>query len=350
VFAEIFQYGPIISKKYQLKKNKILQAHLCAICYISPMFNKSINRFSAIVPALLLISEGMAAPTGGYTPPPFSHYEPILERMPFGELPDKFGQTIDPNAAKQEALLKAEQQKLASRINMSAVNITPQGVTAIGFTDLAAKPPVSYYLLVGAEAGGWTVKSADYDAETAEIEKDGISISLQLGKGLVENPAAAPPVQKIPAPNPALTALKNPAAAAPAAAAAESPLALSASIGKSTAASAAAIRDKLRAAQAQQGGAGASISVSGSDDTRSYMERLRERKIEQTKALEIAQNTQRKQLENLAREVASKEIEKQAAIAEEAALEKELVLEEERLQKQEAERLEKQDEKEIPAP
>ncbi len=327
-----------------------MQAHIGAICYILNMLIKRIIRLSVISLAALTASAGRAARTESYASPPFSHYEPILERMPFGELPAKFGQTIDPNAAKQEALMKAEQQKLASRINMSAVNITPQGATAIGFTDLSAKPPVSYYLLVGAEAGGWTVKSADYDAETAEIEKDGISISLQLGKGLVENATASPPPSKAPAPNAALTALRNsgtpPDSAAPAAVA-EAPMALSASIGKNTAASAAAIRDKLRAAQAQHSSAG--VSSSGSDDTRSYMERLRERKIEQTKALEIAQNTQRKQLENLAREVASKEIEKQAAIAEEAALEKELVLEEERLQKQEAELLEKQAEKESPA-
>jgi hypothetical protein len=107
------------------------------------------------------------------------------------------------------------------------------------------------------------------------------------------------------------------------------------------ASSAASIRDQLQKAQLPQ----------PSSEARSYMDRLRERKIEQSQALIHAETTQRKQLESLAREVASKEIQKQAAIAEEAALESELFKEEERLQKQaEEEQLLKEAEAETPAP
>jgi hypothetical protein len=111
-----------------------------------------IDRISEMFTLTLAITTAVrcnAAQTASYTPPPFSHFEPILERMPFGELPDKFGESVAPDAGKQEALLKAQQEILARKINMSAINITPDGSTAIGFTDLTAKPPANYYLLVG---------------------------------------------------------------------------------------------------------------------------------------------------------------------------------------------------------
>jgi len=68
------------------------------------------------------------------------------------------------------------------------------------------------------------------------------------------------------------------------------------------------------------------------------MERLRERKIKESAAMKQVEATRHKQLEKLARDVASKEIRKQTeAIAKEAALEKELALEEQQLLKAEAE-------------
>ncbi len=132
------------------------------------------------------------ATSEGYVPPAFEAYRPILNRMPFGALPANFNAVpTDPAVAQNEAQVKAEQQKLAKQVNMSAVNVTPEGETAIGFTDLSEKPPVNYYLLVGAEGGGWKVVDADYDEETATIEKDGIRITLKLGQGLVDTAAPA---------------------------------------------------------------------------------------------------------------------------------------------------------------
>lgn len=126
------------------------------------------------------------ATTVDYQPAPFSKYQQILDRMPFGALPPNFGQTPPEAPTQTEAQMQAEQQKLAQQINMSCINITPDGSTAIGFTDLSAKPPVNFYLLVGASAGGWTVIDADYDLEVAIIEKDGVRINLKLGKGLID--------------------------------------------------------------------------------------------------------------------------------------------------------------------
>ena len=98
---------------------------------------------------------------------------------------------------------------------MSAINVTPDKKTAVGFTDLSVKPPKNYFLIVGDSADGWTVKSADYDEEIAVIEKDGVAITLKLGQGLVEQPAATAAAAPAPAPPPAASAaLPRPAAAA----------------------------------------------------------------------------------------------------------------------------------------
>jgi hypothetical protein len=154
-----------------------------------------------------------------YTPAPFSDYQTILDRMPFGALPPNFGEVPPEVPAQTDAQTQALQQKIAQQINMSAINVTPDGSTAIGFTDLGAKPPANYYLPVGTSAGGWTVVDADYDLEVAIIEKDGIQINLKLGKGLIDAAALQ-----------ALIAAAGPAAPPPsalqpaAAAAAEGPL------------------------------------------------------------------------------------------------------------------------------
>ena len=236
------------------------------------------------------VATGLAA-SEGVTSQPFGHYQPILDRMPFGaEVP--VAAAVDPVQAQTAAQVQADQQKLASKVNMSAVNVTPDGETAIGFTDLSVNPPVNHFLLVGASADGWKVVSADYDAETATIEKDGVSITLQLGKGLIDPnaqpaktaaPAATgmppfglrrgsasfrslggqPPVPTLP---PAVTTPNRPSVKPP------------------------------EPATNEEGG--------------SYMERLRERKQQETKELQAATKKQQEQLMKLAHEAAANEIKK----------------------------------------
>lgn len=210
-----------------------------------------------------------------YRLPPFDRYQPILDRMPFGAAPAAAAQTpVDQAAAATEAEVKAEQQALAKQISMSAVNVTPKGQTAIGFTDRSVNPPANYYLRVGESANGWTVKHADFDDELATLEKDGVEITLKLGEGLVEAPAAGatPP----PSPAPALTAAVAPRpAAAPAAA-------------------------------------------------QSFADRLRARAVQKSQAEREAETRMREQFERLARETAAREIqrrqEEEALAAEERAL------------------------------
>lgn len=138
-----------------------------------------------------------AAPAG--TPFESSPYPVILEKMPFGVPPD-------PNALNaaaagmDEVKMKAEQDKLAATFSWTAINITPEGKTAIGFTDLSAKPPASYYMTVGDSANNWKVVEADYASETATIEKDGIRISLKFGNKSPITPTAPGAALAAPAP------------------------------------------------------------------------------------------------------------------------------------------------------
>ena len=236
----------------------------------------------ALYAALLCMcaaATGLAA-SEGFSSPPFGHYQPILDRMPFGALPANFNaSSVDPAAAKNEEQVKADQQKLAKQINMSAVNVTPDGGTAIGFTDLSEKPPINYYLLVGAEAGGWKVLSADYDEETALIEKEGISITLKLGKGLVDTaPQPGKPVSSVIAGVPTGGLHRAAPGGRP---------------------------DALVPRSSAVPPPGAPDKAGGS-----YRDRLLNRKQQEIMEVQVAAKKQQEQLENLAREAAQKEIKK----------------------------------------
>ncbi|MEI7900209.1 MAG: hypothetical protein WCK89_08145 [bacterium] len=269
----------------------------------------------------LSVCAGLArasAATAGYTPTPFSHYQPILDRMPFGPPPSALGQpAVDPALVQSAAQLQVEQQKLAKQINMSCINVTPDGTTAIGFTDLEAKPPVNYYLLVGASAGGWTVVEADYDAEWAQIEKGDVSITLKLGKGLIDGPpnreAAAvaktsitPPVT--PAAAPAAAPVPVPAPAAEAAPVPRSGLIRRPSQGGRPSVNTASLqRSRSETDQVRQ-----DIEKIKSDggDVMSYMQRLKERKQQESDQKAAAEESARTKLQDLARKITQEELAK----------------------------------------
>jgi len=254
---------------------------------------------SHIVAGLLLglgAAAAAFAASEGAGQPSFGHYQPILDRMPFGTPPPNFGEApVDPAAAQSEEAAKAEQQKLAQQINMSAVNITSDGKTAIGFTDLSEKPPINYYLLEGASAGGWKVLSANYDEETATIEKNAISITLKLGRGLVE---PAPP-SKTPAP---------PAPRAPPAAAPPNRLGALRPWGD---------RPTVPPAQA----AGQPPEPGPAEMTVSYKERLQERQQQEEQARKAAAQKQQEQLAKIVQETTAKEFKRREEEAAAAAAE-----------------------------
>ena len=118
---------------------------------------------------------------------PFSRYQTIVDRQMFGELPAGFDPTKMPSevarsSAKQGQELTKEQEKLQSSIHFSAINVTPDGATAVGFTDNSnPKAPVHYYLKEGETRDGWKVVEADPKAATMTIAKGDIEVSLSLG-------------------------------------------------------------------------------------------------------------------------------------------------------------------------
>jgi hypothetical protein len=140
------------------------------------------------------------------TVPPFSRYEIIIARKPFGTPPPAAAApAVVDNTAAQQA---QEEQKLARQINMVAVNKTPAGKTAVGFIDKSEKPERNYYLNVGETVNGFTVVEASYEDETATLRKDEVTITLKLGQGLVKGgaPAPAPAAGAAPARVPPVTA------------------------------------------------------------------------------------------------------------------------------------------------
>ena len=229
---------------------------------------------------------------------PFSDYQPILDRMPFGTAVPAAA-TVDPALAQNAAQVQAEQQKLAQKISMSCVNITPEGTTAIGFTDLSDKTPVNYYLLVGATGGGWSVLAADYDDEWAQIKKDDVTITLKLGKGLID----APPVRAA-----AANALADQAQPAPTNAASRVGLALRPSLlGRPSANLAGLQRGRTAMDQVRDE---MSKTRDQGEDIKSYMERLRERKQQQSAAEAANEQGAREQLQELAKKITQDELAK----------------------------------------
>ena len=118
---------------------------------------------------------------------PFDRYQSIVDRQMFGPLPPGFDPTKMPSevqktSSKEERQLTQEQEKLQSSIHFSVINVTPEGVTAVGFTDNSdPKTPVHYYLKVGEKRNGWEVKEADAAKATMTIAKGDIEVSLSLG-------------------------------------------------------------------------------------------------------------------------------------------------------------------------
>lgn len=238
-------------------------------------------------------------------PQSFSTYQPILDRMPFGTLPPNFNPNgADAAQVQTDAQVQAEQQKLAKQVNMSCVNITPEGTTAIGFTDLSEKPPINYYLLVGATGGGWTVVDADYDDEWAQIQKDGVTITLKLGKGLID----APPPRSTVAANTPNPPAQDPTAAPTGMVTRVPGLILRPSekglppVPRGLTAAQQAEMDKMREEMkkiAEEGG-----------DVKSYRDRLRERAQKEKADKAAAEETARTQLQELARKITQDELKK----------------------------------------
>ena len=136
---------------------------------------------TVLIVVLLVVSAAFAEKQ------PISRYQSIIDRQMFGPLPPGFDPTKSPNevqktSGKEEKQLTQEQEKLQSSIHFSVINVTPEGATAVGFTDNSdPKAPVHYYLKVGEKRNGWEVKEADPNKASMTIAKGDIEVSLTLG-------------------------------------------------------------------------------------------------------------------------------------------------------------------------
>ena len=124
---------------------------------------------------------------------PFSRYQTIIDRKPFGPEPANFDPEAAPGTASAAGAAgagemtpeqrTAEEQNLASKVRVSILNVAPNGTVKVGFTDSSANPPENYYLKVGGSQNGWTVKSAEPATESVTLEKDGVEVTMKLGEG-----------------------------------------------------------------------------------------------------------------------------------------------------------------------
>ena len=264
-----------------------------------------------------------------YEPAPFSHYQPILDRMPFGAPPPVAG-SMNPEQLEQqrsEELLQAEQQQVAKQIAFTALNVTPRGRTTVGFVDRSVNPPESYYLEVGASAQGWTVVDADYNANWAQFEKDGVTITMHLHKGLIDGPpsegtnnASASP--QAPPATPAVAASESSAVPPPMAAKRPSVPGL-VRLPKSARTAPQTVPTPATTATAD------AAADSTSAPAKSYLERLRERKAQEAADKKAAEKAARESLQELARKVAQDELAKrekeQAEALEQLRIQQELL-------------------------
>lgn len=119
---------------------------------------------------------------------PFERYQSIIDRQMFGEPPPGFDPTKPPSEVqksegKSAQELTKEQEQLKSAVHFSVINVTPEGTTAVGFTDNSdPKLPKHYYLKLGEERDGWLVKEADPVEKSMLIVRGAVELSLKLGE------------------------------------------------------------------------------------------------------------------------------------------------------------------------
>jgi len=132
-----------------------------------------------------------AAASNAYHVPEFSTYQPIIDRMPFGKPAPPPPQQPDPPPV-DNTPGEQEMQALARMIRLQAIVRNPDGRTAAGFSDRTASPERLIYLAVGDTQDGFHLVAADYNKDTATIEKDGVTITIKLGAGMIPTVVNAP--------------------------------------------------------------------------------------------------------------------------------------------------------------
>lgn len=113
----------------------------------------------------------------------FSRYQIILDRQPFGEAPDAEPVAVAPRPAGPSYL---------DALRLVAMTIS-QGDIRVGLVDGNTNPARTYFIFVGEQEAGLRILSADYEAESVEVEKDGEQRTLRMGGGGGAAPRRAGP-------------------------------------------------------------------------------------------------------------------------------------------------------------
>ena len=146
-------------------------------------------------PALLVVA-ACACLAASAERQPVERYQSIIDRQMFGQPPPNFDPTVPPGlvqkGSSEEKELTREQEAVKSSIHFSAINVTPSGDVAVGFTDNSdSKMPIHYYLKVNEVRNGWKVLEADPVKATMKIAKGDIEVELDLGANSAKGGGAA---------------------------------------------------------------------------------------------------------------------------------------------------------------
>ncbi len=111
-----------------------------------------------------------------------NHYQPIIDAKPFGDMA---------TSANTDTATLAEQQKekeeIAQKFRMCGITDTPEGERKIAFIDETNGSPVTTLIGVGETQNGFTLITADYEAEHATLKKGELTFTLGLGVGLIDS-------------------------------------------------------------------------------------------------------------------------------------------------------------------
>jgi hypothetical protein len=128
-------------------------------------------------------------------PVPFSRYQVILDRKPFGEPPP----VVAPPQAALQAPPVLPQNSFIKDLRMCAITETDTGVR-VGIINVASKPQKSYFFLLGGEGeDGIQLVDADYQKEGALLRKGAEEFWIYMDgntaapSGAVAAPAPAEP-------------------------------------------------------------------------------------------------------------------------------------------------------------
>ncbi len=117
---------------------------------------------------------------------PKADYQPIIDAKPFGDMA-ALADTDTASLAEQQK----QKEALAQKFRMCGITDMPDGTRKIAFLDETSGQVASYLLAVGETQNGFTLVSADYAREYATLTKDGLTLTLGLGKGLIDAPPEA---------------------------------------------------------------------------------------------------------------------------------------------------------------